>query len=375
MSSLSCPSAAVCNATDPNGILRTADSGKKWVNQVLPTGVTSVGYLSCPSASTCMAGGSLGQGAVTVHTTDAGARWAAVDLPTGISQLDAVACRAASVCEAGGTISAGYGIERTTNGGTAWVNQTLMYTPTTPFGSGQLSSIVCSKESVCVAATTGSYIFRTNDGGTRWADDKTVPSGFAPKAVACPSTSVCDAVGGGISRTTDGGATWVSSTVPSASTADLVDIACPSVKVCEAVGYNDSTSGGALALRTTDGGARWFGQKVPSNMAELSAVACPSTSTCEVIGASFAISSGYTVLDCWGSPQCEMASSGSQPSYPYSLRTTDGGTRWVSKKLPANVGTLNSIACPSTSVCEAVGASAAAARATPSPASGSFRAS
>ena len=141
MSSLSCPSAAVCNATDPNGILRTADSGKKWVNQVLPTGVTSVGYLSCPSASTCMAGGSLGQGAVTVHTTDAGARWAAVDLPTGISQLDAVACRAASVCEAGGTISAGYGIERTTNGGTAWVNQTLMYTPTTPFGSGQLSSI------------------------------------------------------------------------------------------------------------------------------------------------------------------------------------------------------------------------------------------
>ena len=51
---------------------------------------------------------------------------------------------------------------------------------------------------------------------------------------------------------------------------------------------------------------------------------------------------------------------GYTPSYPYALRTTDGGARWVSTKLPTDVGALDAIACPTPSICEAVGSHTAA---------------
>jgi hypothetical protein len=158
----------------------------------------------------------------------------------------------------------------------------------------------------------------------------------------------------------------VSSTLPSAvpSEVALVGIACPSSSVCEVVGSNTSESGGALAFRTANGGASWSVQKLPKNIADLTAVACSTTSTCEAVGASFAISSGYTVLACPGSATCPQASgSAYTPSYPYALRTTDGGARWVSTKLPSSVGALSAIACPTPSVCEAVGAHATASTA------------
>jgi hypothetical protein len=146
----------------------------------------------------------------------------------------------------------------------------------------------------------------------------------------------------------------------------LSGLACPSASVCEAVGESDSNNGGAVAIRTTDGGVKWVGgEKFPSNIADLTGVACPTTSTCEAVGASYAISSGYTVgadyplVSCPGASTCRVPD-GDVPSYPYALRTTDGGARWASTKLPTDVGALGAIACPTPSVCEAVGSHAAA---------------
>jgi photosystem II stability/assembly factor-like uncharacterized protein len=172
--------------------------------------------------------------------------------------------------------------------------------------------------------------------------------------------------GSAILRTTDGGEVWVNVGSPLASKESLSGLACPSASVCEAVGEIDSTNGGAVALRTTDGGANWVGgEKFPSNIAGLTGVACPTTSTCEAVGSSYAIGGGYTLggdyapLSCPGPSTCRVAA-GDVPAYPYALRTTDGGARWVSTKLPAGVGAIDAIACPTPSVCEAVGSHAAA---------------
>ena len=75
ISSLSCPSASVCTAIDPNGFMRTIDSGRKWSQEALIAGISTVGVLSCPSASTCVAAASAGQGEMTLHTTDSGIKW------------------------------------------------------------------------------------------------------------------------------------------------------------------------------------------------------------------------------------------------------------------------------------------------------------
>jgi hypothetical protein len=153
-----------------------------------------------------------------------------------------------------------------------------------------------------------------------------------------------------ILRTTDGGKVWVNVESPLALKESLTGLACPSASVCEAVGEVDSTSGGAVAIRSTDGGVKWTGgEKFPSNIADLTSVSCPTTSTCEAMGASYAIGGGYTI----GGGNRVAATN--TPAYPYALRTTDGGTRWVSTKLPTSVGALGAIACPTPSVCEAVG--------------------
>ena len=67
----------------------------------------------------------------------------------------------------------------------------------------------------------------------------------------------------------------------------------------------------------------------------------------------------YAPFTCPGSPTCRVAD-GDTPAYPYALRTTDGGARWVSTKLCDGVAALDAIACPTPSVCEAVGSHAAA---------------
>jgi hypothetical protein len=146
---------------------------------------------------------------------------------------------------------------------------------------------------------------------------------------------------------------------PLAAQDDLSGLACPSASFCEAVGESDSTNGGAVAIRSTDGGLKWSGgEKFPKNIADVAAVACPTTSTCEAVGESFVYTSGITLLSCPGTSTCR-APAGNIPAYPYALRTTDGGARWVGTKLLSSVGTLDAIACPVPSVCEAVGVHAA----------------
>jgi photosystem II stability/assembly factor-like uncharacterized protein len=365
ITSLSCPSASVCTAIDPSGFMRTTNSGTKWSQEALITGVSSPNVLSCPSASTCVAAATGSAGPVSLHTMDAGVKWVSEAFPTGLSQLGAITCRSTSVCEGGGV----GGAVRTTNGGASWAEQ-----PIGAYDAYAIDVVACSSIAVCEAGEgTASSVLSTTNGGTTWVAATTFPPslGRAPfSGLACLTASFCLGTmylgeSSAILRTTDGGKIWVNVGSPLAAKEILTGLACPSASVCEAVGEVDSTSGGAVAIRTTDGGLKWTGgARFPSNIAGLTGVACPTTTTCEAVGSSFTYTSGYSVLACPGSRTCPEASgSASKPSYPYALRTTDGGARWVGTKIPTSTGFLSAIACPTPSICEAVGAHAASASA------------
>ena len=115
---------------------------------------------------------------------------------------------------------------------------------------------------------------------------------------ACPSTSACPVLdasskgpGAVALRTSDGGRRWVSKTLPSTSGKLLNGVACPTTSICEAIGWtpgsevtNASSGSTVVVFRTTDEGASWRSQTVPPGLLALSSIACPSPSSCDAVG-------------------------------------------------------------------------------------------
>jgi hypothetical protein len=108
------------------------------------------------------------------------------------------------------------------------------------------------------------------------------------QGLSCASASSCIAVGGvlgtfpTIISTTNGGATWASQTAPATTHSQLNDVACPSTTVCIAVGGNN---GGATIISTNNGGATWTAQTPPAGAdVALNAIDCPSATTCFAVG-------------------------------------------------------------------------------------------
>src|SRR5581483_11474743 len=99
---------------------------------------------------------------------------------------------------------------------------------------------------------------RTSDGGTTWVDNATAPGNTKPLTqVACPSSTVCYAVGdrGNAMKSTDGGATW--SWLQSTASNPIYGLSCPTASVCYATDIY------AHVIKTTNGGATWSWQQPP----------------------------------------------------------------------------------------------------------------
>jgi photosystem II stability/assembly factor-like uncharacterized protein len=69
-----------------------------------------------------------------------------------------------------------------------------------------------------------------------------------------------------------------------AGVSELQAVACRSTSVCEALGQNSYAVGGSVALRTTNGGATWVAKKLPAGIEEFHAMACPTASVCVALG-------------------------------------------------------------------------------------------
>jgi photosystem II stability/assembly factor-like uncharacterized protein len=145
-------------------------------------------------------------------------------------------------------------------------------------------------------------------------------------AVACPTVSVCIAVGGagGVEVSRTAGRTWSAVTVPTRHY--LYGVACDDPAHCVAVG-DDGT-----ALVTGDGGSSW--KSYPTGVGiPLSSVACPGDSRC------YAVGDADTVI-----------------------ATDDGGAHW--QRQLEGTGVVDGVACSTPTRCAAVTSSAVANLAT-----------
>ena len=192
--------------------------------------------------------------------------------------------------------------------------------------------------------------------GTTWALRTTPNPGTTQsdlQAVACPSTTDCEAVGyqnnsSGVFVTLAedwNGTTWAVQTTPSPAGAPdsyLYGEACSSATSCEAVGYYvPSSQGGSQMLAERWNGTTWALQTTPIPAgaigSTLNEVACPSsTPDCEAVGAYSASSSPtVTLAERWN------------------------GTTWALQTTPNRTGVLdselNAVACLSATDCQAVG--------------------
>ena len=174
-----------------------------------------------------------------------------------------------------------------------------------------------------------------------WDWQNPLPRGYQLSAIACRSATSCVAAGfdGSIATTDDGGQHWTNRTTGIAAGVTL--LSCPDRTVCYALGTQAPSIGGLsqkvhyVLLQSTDGGATWqlashFQRNTPVSPHSF---ACPGPTTC-LIGETVGV----------GQPQSASI-----------LRTADSGKTWQSVHLAGILG-MQTVVCPTTTVCYAVGA-------------------
>ncbi len=392
LSGISCPTSSECvvagsrpasfNPGTLTGlVLSTDDSGSSWSVASLPSTVGPLDAVSCPSATECLATGSLdgGAGPAMLVSTDSGSVWSLQTIPSGLSGLNSISCPTASDCFAVGNKPASNfshvigAVIATTDAGTNWYEQSVPVS----VPDLVLKGIYCVTSSDCMAAgysftstSPPAEMIGTSDGGSSWSLEE-VPAGTEHvDAVVCSSSSECFAAGCGIILgSTDGGSswqvnyfittgtffnnfcsgagtclittfrsilsasnsagTWADVTIPS-GVGVLSGIDCVS-NVCVAVG--SQLVGSAVALYSVNGGSSFQESTLPSGIDNLSSVSCPTSSDCIAVGSSLVSPSSNGVI----------------------VSSTNGGVSWQEDTVPSSAGAIDSVSCPTSSECVAVG--------------------
>jgi photosystem II stability/assembly factor-like uncharacterized protein len=341
------------NGAGESTILTSADGGATW--QPRSSG-TQAGLLrvSCPTSHFCLA---VGVGGTMLTSEDGGTTWHNRTIG-GVSALRGIACLPAgrgstrpagaqpgsspsSTCLAVGDAGT---ILQSTDGGVSWQRR-----PSDT--SDDLKAVTCPTSTTCLAVggrtqypdqSVSSTIVASVDGGATWHRRARATSN-ALLGVVCPAARACIAVGdaGTILASADGGVTWHSRA--SGTTYDLDGVACPALW-CLAVGGNLGMPGAGTIVGSPDDGASWQTLLAGSNngpYSDLYAVACPRADLCVAVGQytdGLALGEGDMLL---GTP------GGSAWSYPY--RVSDHTA------LPTSTTDLYGITCPSSKACLAVG--------------------
>ncbi|MGA2012257.1 MAG: hypothetical protein ABSH51_17275 [Solirubrobacteraceae bacterium] len=303
LTSVSCPSGALCVATDDDGNVLTAtdptDPAGWSVGSIAPPGWTASSEdpvaTSCPSPALCVA--IAGTDVVTSTDPAAGASsWHAASAYAGplASQatLTSIACPSASLCVAGnldGQVLAG---SDPAAGGGAWTATRVGMRETFgPSGTDDrpIDSISCSGDQLCLA-TDGWHVFISTDpAGGVWTTD-TPPALGGP--VYCASTRLCVlAAGGLLLTTTDPGArtpAWRTTRLALPALSAIGAVACSPSLRCVAL---DESSGDAATSDDPTGGAKaWSITRIDAVAPEdgfpvstLDGVACPTDRLCVAI--------------------------------------------------------------------------------------------
>lgn len=349
LSSSRCLAVGSITTTSTSGVvLQTADGGATWTTQFVDSAsFDPLSQVVCPSSGECLAAGADGW----VETTDessASPTWSAEDGPMS-QELSKISCPTTTECYAA-VFNQVYATSNATSLTATWDESSL------PSDVNYTDAVACLSAASCIsvgdtnASPSGPYVLTTSNAtdvaGPTW-EVATLPTTLgAVDDISCATPSLCLAVGHAsltgpirILKSSNGGASWAPQTdVPVVTGEQSLDaVACPSTKVCVAVGYSH---GSPLIVATSNGGSSWSQQATPASLTagELYAVACASVLDCVVAG--YAASSDSDALD------------------GLVLTTTNGGrgaSGWTEGTLPGESGPVESVACPSTKSCVAVG--------------------
>jgi hypothetical protein len=349
-------------------ILRwTPTSGWAVMTSANPGGtVNDIGLngIACPSATSCYAVGSYDNG-VAVRTLVEhwnGTNWAIQVSPTGTGAIDSnltgIACPALTTCIAVGEFQISSGAQKTLvlrYNGTAWA------VAASPNPSGTLAGfngVACYSPTGCIAV--GGYSTATADltlverwNGSAWAimaSPNASGTSSVLRGVACATATNCQAAGESVTTVEKtlierfNGTSWAVLASPGAAgTTDnnLNGIACAGTTFCLAAGGSAAASGLNTLVERWNNTA-WAVVATPglasTGYGLLNGVACPSATLCVGVGqfnTGFQTRTTSVKLDTSVSPNWKT----------------------VTPKIPtgATSSKLLSIACPSITLCLAVG--------------------
>lgn len=403
---VACPSASACaavgdyqnSAGHQEGLLVTGPgaSGTSWkATQVpLPAGAATEPFvtmssIACASASLCVAVGWYHDSSGNIQgllVSGSGTSWKATRAPLPAPApadpqvfLKSVACASPSTCVAAGFSSGSTepdeGLLLTGPGtsGTSWTAAQAPL-PANSLPDVDLTSVACPSASACTVVgdnqeDTGGQIIQQGllltGSGKAWSvTTAPLPADAYPFAhlgsVACPSTSACDVAG--YYDDSDGQDThgllltgarssWHATEAPLPAGAaanagpELTAIGCATSAACLAVGVYDDSSFDLHGLLLNGAGSSWATGRAPlppdaqaSLQVEFTGAACASASRCLAVG-------DYNI-DSEGDSEAALL--------------TGSGTSWTAVRSPTPGGAsddafLGAIACPSASLCVAVG--------------------
>jgi hypothetical protein len=219
--------------------------------------------------------------------------------------------------------------------------------------SGFLNGVACPSSSVCLAVgenpnqSKGVAVpLNPSTAAIRSGEELHTFSGISMSAVACASSDQCLAVGHNpagsgavVALSPATGAISSGRTVqaiPGTGGLGLEGVACPSADLCVAVGENSGRSAGIVVALNPATGAVQHGESVQNvtHKGVLFDLSCPSTTVCLAVG--------------WGA---------SQPSVAVPIDPATGALLKGQSDRSISVGEamLTAVSCPSVSLCLAVG--------------------
>ncbi len=379
---LSCTAATACEAV---GSEAEGWNGTVWSprNVSLPAGGSLQGD-SCTSPTACAAvgdeTGNSGKANRIFADTFNGTAWTQAPIATpssaSLPQLTGISCAAAMSCTAVGsdTNAAGVSVPLVlTAGGSGWTPAT---TPSLSVAdhSSSLNAVSCAAPGSCMAVGTdaggvltlrslaGRFSPQTAPNPDNGNDaSNTMPT---PASVACPTSRTCLMVGSYTNAAGNdngfaerwNGTSWSLQPTPktdSDTSTSLSAITCPSPAKCVAAGTQTIGVGEPMSATTSTlteqwTGSRWKYQRdqpdTPGDgsgaedaIDALGGISCSSSSHCTAVGLAFEDS---------GCNRCGT------------LAERFNGHRWTLQR-PSQADGLQSVSCPATKLCVAVGDAAA----------------
>ncbi len=302
--------------------------------------------VSCPTSSWCMAVDLSGR----VMTFN-GSSWSApkVVFPRVADRnpdVRAVSCPTTSFCLA--VSGHGYGVYR----GGAW---TVVSSPLAPF-----KAVDCYSATRCGIVRGEPYSGRSTTmwNGASLSTPVTTPWAARVDAIACPSATVCHAIGlepqGGAIALRTSGSGWVASYLGKAWWNTTTDLSCASASFCLV------TSGSAYRTWRWNGSA-WTGSSPAQDnlLLDIESVSCTSSTSCTAVGdgrsgrwngKAWAVRDLYPIhgasysMDCATSSTCLVVDDRG--------RWWRGGSTWTTaRSFDPTSEWVNDVSCPSATFC------------------------